>query len=109
MGKSGGPVDFNHDGEVSFGEEVFGIAALFALAAELESEKIKIELSDEEDALERMERAELESRLEELRDRRCALDDEEPEDLDSDEYDAWEERCEALDDQIDELEALLEA
>lgn len=104
--KSGGLFDFNRDGEVSFGEKAFGIAALLALAAELESEKVKIEISTEEDELDRMERAELEARLEKLRDRRCALDDEEPDDPDSDAYDAWEERCEALDDQLDELEAL---
>lgn len=108
MKKNGGLFDFNHDGEVSFGERAMGMAAILGMLSELESEKVKVEFSVEEDDFDEMNRDELETRLEELREKRDELDDEEPDDIDSEAYDEWEERCEEIDEKIEELEEILE-
>lgn len=108
MKKSGGLFDFNHDGEVSFGEQALGMAAILGMLSELESEKVKVEFSVEEDDFDEMDREELEARLEELREKRDELDNEEPDDIDSEAYDDWEERCEEIDEKIEELEEVLE-
>ncbi len=108
MKKSGGLFDFNHDGEVSFGEHALGMTAILGMLSELENEKLSVEFSVEEDDFDEMDREELETRLEELRDKRDELDDEEPDDIDSEAYDEWEERCDELDAKIEEIEELLE-
>lgn len=101
--------DFNRDGEVSSGEQAFGLGAILAALSETEAEvkiTIKASTGDDED-YESMDRDELESLLEELQEQREALEDEEPDDPCSDAYDEWEERCEELDEKIEEIEELL--
>lgn len=101
--------DFNHDGEVSAGEQAFGLGAILAALSEAEAEvEITISASATEDEnYEDMDHDELYALLEELREQREALDDEEPDDCCSEEYDEWEARCEELDEKIEEIEDVL--
>lgn len=121
MGLFGKLFDFDHDGETSMSEEVFGLgvaAAIIGAAAEEEEQAAQEEALEEiegfdigddfdADDMDSMDPDELEDKLDELRNLMFDLEAKEPDDLLSDAYDVWEEKHQALEEKIERLESIL--